>query len=94
MRYPSLLFDADGTLFDYDGAEGTALESTLARFGYTMRAETRALYRRLNATLWQVIALHHKGGKLGMPLLNGKTGTYGANEGISLPSIVAAMAQR
>ncbi len=47
-----------------------------------------------NATLWQVIALHHKGGKLGMPQLNGKAGTYGANEGISLQSIVAAMAPR
>lgn len=44
-----------------------------------------------NSRLWQVIALHHKGGKLGMPKLNGKTGTYGANEGISMQSIVAAI---
>jgi V8-like Glu-specific endopeptidase len=40
-----------------------------------------------NARLWEVIALHHKGGKLGMPKLNGKEGTYAANEGISLESI-------
>jgi hypothetical protein len=33
---------------------------------------------------WQVIALHHKGGKVGMPRLNGLTGTYAANEGISI----------
>jgi len=43
-----------------------------------------------NAALWEVIALHHKGGKIGMPQLNGKTGTYGANEGIWIQSIVAA----
>jgi hypothetical protein len=44
-----------------------------------------------NSQLWQVIALHHKGGKTAMPRLNGKDGTYGANEGIAIASIVAAM---
>jgi V8-like Glu-specific endopeptidase len=44
-----------------------------------------------NAKLWEVIALHHKGGKLGMPRLNGKEGTYAANEGISLESIKEAI---
>ena len=43
-----------------------------------------------NARLWEVIALHHKGGKMGMPKLNGKDGTYAANEGLSLRSIAAA----
>jgi len=48
-----------------------------------------------NARLWEVIALHHKGGKLGMPKLNGGDGTYAANEGISIQSIgVAVMAKR
>lgn len=45
-----------------------------------------------NSRLWQVIALHHMGGKEGMPKLNGKGGTYGANEGISIQSIRAAIA--
>ena len=45
-----------------------------------------------NAGLWEVIALHHAGGKLGMPKLNGQAGTYAANEGIWVQSIVAAMA--
>lgn len=44
-----------------------------------------------NAKLWEVIALHHKGGKLGMPKLNGKDGTYAANEGIAIQSIGAAL---
>lgn len=41
---------------------------------------------------WEVIALHHAGGKLGMPKLNGQAGTYAANEGVAIQSIVAAMA--
>lgn len=44
-----------------------------------------------NSRLWQVIALHHKGGKIGMPRLNGKDGAYGANEGIGIQSIAAAI---
>jgi hypothetical protein len=43
-----------------------------------------------NASLWEVIALHHKGGKLGMPKLNGGTDTYTANEGLTMQSIIAA----
>lgn len=53
MGYRWLLFDADGTLFDYDNAEGTALELTLGHFGCTLRPETRALYRSLNGELWR-----------------------------------------
>jgi 2-haloacid dehalogenase len=53
MRYNWLLFDADGTLFDYDKAEATQLEKTfrqvLGRFepGYV---ET---YRAVNQQIWQ-----------------------------------------
>jgi len=45
-----------------------------------------------NSRLWEVIALHHKGGKLGMPKLNGKEGTYAANEGIAIQCIRQAIA--
>jgi V8-like Glu-specific endopeptidase len=41
-----------------------------------------------NGSSWEVIALHHKGGKLGMPRLNGVQGSYAANEGIWMQSIV------
>jgi S1-C subfamily serine protease len=44
-----------------------------------------------NARLWEVIALHHKGGKIGMPRLNGREGSYAANEGISMLSIREAV---
>jgi hypothetical protein len=44
-----------------------------------------------NGSSWEVIALHHKGGTLGMPKLNGVPGTYAANEGVWLKSIVEQM---
>jgi Trypsin-like peptidase domain/MAP3K TRAFs-binding domain len=44
-----------------------------------------------NARLWEVIALHHKGGKIGMPKLNGLQGDYAANEGIGMGSIREAL---
>ena len=40
-----------------------------------------------DASLWEVVALHHKGGQIGMPKLNGKAGSYAANEGIAIGSI-------
>ena len=46
-----------------------------------------------NASQWEVIALHHSGGKVGVPKLNGQSGTYAANEGIWVQSILAAVAQ-
>lgn len=39
---------------------------------------------------WEVIALHHLGGKLGVNRLNGAAGTYGANEGLALQALAAA----
>lgn len=53
MRYDVILFDADGTLFDYDAAEATALQSALARFGIPYTAATHEAYRRINSALWK-----------------------------------------
>lgn len=47
-----------------------------------------------NAGLWEVVALHHKGGRLGMPKLNGQEGSYGANEGVSMLSIRQAVQEQ
>lgn len=47
-----------------------------------------------NSRLWEVIALHHKGGQIGVPKLNGVGGYYAANEGIWLQSIASAVAER
>ena len=52
MKYKWLLFDADGTLFDYDQAEQSALQRTFefARLHY--EPTYREIYRRINHQLW------------------------------------------
>lgn len=45
-----------------------------------------------DANGWRVIALHHKGGRFGMPRLNGGAGTYAANEGLAIGALAAALA--
>lgn len=52
MNYKWLLFDADGTLFDYDMAEKTALATTLAEFSLPYSEEALATYRKINEELW------------------------------------------
>lgn len=52
MRYRWLLFDADGTLFDYDKAEEGALRRTFEQFGWAYRSGYAETYREINARLW------------------------------------------
>jgi 2-haloacid dehalogenase len=51
--YRYLLFDADGTLFDFDRAEGEALRQTLQHHDLPWSGRTRDLYRDINQNLWQ-----------------------------------------
>ncbi len=51
--YDWLLFDADGTLFDYDRAEELALARTCAVAGVPFDGETLTLYRAINQGLWR-----------------------------------------
>ena len=52
-RYRWLLFDADGTLFDYDRAERIALEQALVRIGVAFDVTTHLpTYRQINQSLW------------------------------------------
>jgi 2-haloacid dehalogenase len=53
--YRWLLFDADGTLFDYDRAERTAIEQTLAQIGVSFDPGYLASYRQINQALWQAV---------------------------------------
>ncbi len=53
-RYRWLLFDADGTLFDYDTAEAAALDATWRELGLPPTAGLVDAYRRINAGLWRV----------------------------------------
>jgi YjjG family noncanonical pyrimidine nucleotidase len=54
-RYRWLLFDADGTLFDYDRAERTALEQALAQIEVAFEPDHLVTYRRINQALWQEV---------------------------------------
>jgi putative hydrolase of the HAD superfamily len=50
-----LLFDADGTLFDYDRAESTALNQAFGWSGVTFDPSYLAAYRHINHALWQAV---------------------------------------
>ena len=51
--YSWLLFDADGTLFDYERAERAALEQALTQTGVPLAPGYLATYQRINKALWQ-----------------------------------------
>ncbi len=59
QRYQWLLFDADGTLFDFDRAEAAALEQAFGLIGVTYDPGYLTTYQRINQTLWQAV---EKGG--------------------------------
>lgn len=44
-----------------------------------------------NDSGWEVIALHHSGGRFKMPKLNGQDGSYAANEGLAMATLIAAV---
>jgi 2-haloacid dehalogenase len=50
--YAWILFDADGTLFDYDAAETAALTASFAQIGRTFPPEHSEIYRRINGRMW------------------------------------------
>ena len=52
MKYKWLLFDADGTLFDYDRAEGAALQDTFELLGLPYDAGYATVYRQINSDIW------------------------------------------
>lgn len=83
----------DNTLIDHEGpAAGRPPIPNVWRVHYRAPTEGGSSGSPVfNSRLWEVIALHHSGGRDGMPRLNGKPGTYAANEGIALQSIIAAM---
>jgi len=53
MRYDWLLFDADGTLFDYDKAEAAALQQTFLALGAPFQPDYLGDYRRVNSQMWR-----------------------------------------
>ena len=55
IHYPWLWFDADGTLFDYNRAEATALEQTFHSLSLPFEEGYLDIYRKINTGLWQAL---------------------------------------
>ncbi|MGH6900574.1 MAG: trypsin-like serine peptidase, partial [Geminicoccaceae bacterium] len=83
----------DNELLDHEGpAAGKPQIPGVCRVHYRAPTEGGSSGSPVfNARLWEVIALHHKGGRIGMPKLNGQQGDYAANEGIGVGSIREAV---
>jgi 2-haloacid dehalogenase len=54
-HYPRLWFDADGTLFDYNRAEATALQKTFELMSLQFEVGYLDIYREINGGLWQAL---------------------------------------
>ena len=52
-RYRWIVFDADGTLFDFERAEQIALARTCRDFGLTLSRERLRTYQAISAVLWR-----------------------------------------
>lgn len=55
MRYDTLLFDADGTLLDFERSEREAVIASLAAFGVVADDEIVASYSTINDSLWKLL---------------------------------------
>ena len=53
MKYELILFDADGTLFDYDKAEAYALKNAFATTQIPYQKEFINAYKIINSSLWR-----------------------------------------
>ena len=53
MPYQWLLFDADGTLFNYQAGEEVALSKSFEKAGISFRPEYGNVYAEVNAALWR-----------------------------------------
>lgn len=53
MPYTWLIFDADGTLFDYDRAEATAFRCTFEERGLPFHDGYADVYREVNGQIWR-----------------------------------------
>ncbi len=55
MKYKTILFDADGTLFDFDKSERNALIEVLSTFNISATEEMILDYNRINESFWKML---------------------------------------
>ena len=65
MLFKWIIFDADGTLFDYDAAEFNALKNAFASFDLPFSDNYLKLYQQFNKVLWE----DFERGDISIPLL-------------------------
>ena len=53
MKYDWILFDADGTLLDYNRAEAAALRNAFRRSGLDFKPDYAEIYRKINEQVWR-----------------------------------------
>jgi hypothetical protein len=83
----------DNELLDHEGAPaGKPQIDGVCRVHYRAPTEGGSSGSPVfEGEMWKVVALHHRGGKFGMPRLNGVAGTYAANEGLGMAALLAAL---
>ena len=52
LRFDTVLFDADNTLFDFDRAEAEVLRQVTEDLGVPLTEELRRAYGQINTALW------------------------------------------
>jgi len=52
-KYTWLLFDADGTLYDFEKAEKSALADTFTQLGFSYQDDYLQTYKSINTKIWQ-----------------------------------------
>ena len=55
MKYKTLLFDADGTLFDFARCEDVAIRETLRAFDIDPSEDVVENYSKINESLWKML---------------------------------------
>ena len=83
----------DNELIDHEAPRhGTPPNPAVCRVHYLAPTEAGSSGSPVfNSGMWQVVALHHMGGRI-LSRLNGKSGTYPANQGIWIQSVRQAIA--
>jgi FMN phosphatase YigB (HAD superfamily) len=55
MKYTWLLFDADGTLFDFDKSQDQAIKKTIVSLGLPFKDSYYKTYFYINKKIWQML---------------------------------------
>lgn len=87
MKYKTVLFDADGTLLDFERSEYEALSDVLVAFGIEENEQNHKLYSAINAEQWRLLEL---GKTTKQRLKIDRFANFAERIGISVPAALLA----